>query len=50
VWEARRARNAKLLDETALDPTSRVLAETRIVECERVLAELDGGKGSQHAA
>ncbi|MGO9845785.1 MAG: integrase [Methylocella sp.] len=49
VWEARRARNAKLLDETALDPTSRVLAETRIVECERVLAELDGGKGSQHA-
>ncbi|MGO8846539.1 MAG: hypothetical protein ACLQFI_14625 [Methylocella sp.] len=49
VLEARRARNAKLLDETALDPTSRVLAETRIVECERVLAELDGGKGSQHA-
>ncbi|RJT27732.1 integrase [Mesorhizobium waimense] len=40
VWEARRARNARLLDQTALDPTSRALAEARIAECDRILTEL----------
>jgi integrase len=48
VWEARRARNARLLDQAALDPTSRALAETRIVECNRILAELDLGKEVRH--
>ena len=42
VWEARRARNVELLDQHALDPASRALAETRIAECDSVLAELDG--------
>ncbi len=51
VWEVRRVRNAKLLEETALDPTSRALAKARIVECNRILAELDGGKGEvEHGA
>jgi integrase len=50
VWEARRARNARLLDQTALDPTSRALATTRIVECDRILTEIDGSKKVGHDA
>jgi hypothetical protein len=50
VWEGRRARNVKLLEETALDPTSRALAETRIVECNRILAELGGDEEVKHGA
>jgi integrase len=41
VWEARRARNVKLLDQPALDPGSRALATARIAECDRILAALD---------
>jgi hypothetical protein len=44
VWEARRSRNAGLLDQVGLDPMSRHLAETRIAECDRILTELDSGK------
>lgn len=44
VWQARRDRNADLLDQSGLDPTSRRLAETRVAECDRILAELDHGK------
>ncbi|NJO36670.1 MAG: integrase [Rhizobiales bacterium] len=46
VWAARRARNARLLDESALDPTSRRLAQDRVAECDRILAELDDSKDS----
>jgi integrase len=41
VWEARRARNAALLEHLALDPVSREMATTRIAECDGILAELD---------
>jgi integrase len=44
VWEARRTRNTRLLDQANLDPASRALAEIRIAECDRILAELDGDK------
>jgi len=50
VWTARRARNARLLDETALDPTSRALAEARIAECDRLLSELDDRKEGRYGA
>jgi hypothetical protein len=52
VWEARRARNVKLLDQPALDSGSRALATARIAECDRILAALDHSMrdhhGSQH--
>ncbi|HDA7926283.1 TPA: integrase, partial [Staphylococcus aureus] len=41
VWQERRARNASLLDQPGLDHVSRKLAETRIIECDRILTELD---------
>ncbi|MDH8008402.1 hypothetical protein QIG60_26425, partial [Klebsiella pneumoniae] len=36
VWQERRARNASLLDQPGLDHVSRKLAETRIIECDRI--------------
>lgn len=44
VWQARRDRNTVLLDQPGLDPVSRNLAETRIIECDRILTELDREK------
>jgi len=44
VWEARRARNLKLLTQATLDPESRELAETRVAECDRILTELSHDK------
>ena len=41
VWETRRAHNAKLLEQPALDPQSRALAQARIAECDRILGQLD---------
>ena len=38
VWQARRDRNAGLLDQPGLDPVSRRLAETRVAECDRIPA------------
>jgi integrase len=49
VWEARRARNVKLLDQPALDPASRALATARIAECDRILVALDHSRRDQHA-
>jgi integrase len=43
VWEARHRRNLDLLLHPMLDAESRVLAQTRVTECERVLAGLDAG-------
>lgn len=48
VWEARRARNLKLLDQPALDAGSRVLATARIDECDRILGQLDHSTGDRH--
>lgn len=50
VWQARRDRNADLLDQPGLDPVSQKLAETRIAECDRILGELDHGKDGRHDA
>lgn len=44
VWQARRDRNAGLLEQSGLDPVSRKLAETRITECDHILTELNTGK------
>lgn len=41
VWESRRARNIMLLAQSALDLDSRQLAESRVKECDRVLAQLN---------
>jgi integrase len=50
VWETRRRRNLDLLSHPMLDAESRALAQTRVAECERVLAALDAGiAGSQDA-
>jgi integrase len=48
VWEARRARNLKLLDQPALDAGSRTLAVARIAECDRILEQLDHGREDRH--
>ncbi|WP_307959230.1 hypothetical protein [Sinorhizobium medicae] len=48
VWQARRDRNADLLDHPGLDPVSRRVAETRIAECGRILGELE--KDGRHGA
>ena len=48
VWEARRGRNAKLLEQAALDPVSRVLAETRLAECNCILSELKHESDVRH--
>jgi hypothetical protein len=51
VWEARRARNLKLLTQAALDdPESRELVETRVAECDRILTELRNDNGVRHGA
>ncbi|MGV0821196.1 integrase [Martelella sp. AMO21009] len=50
VWQARRDRNADLLDQPRLDPVSRRIAETRIAECDRILGELDHGKDGRDGA
>lgn len=50
VWQARRERNAYLLDQPGLDRVSRRLAETRIAECDRILGELDHRKDGRHGA
>jgi hypothetical protein len=50
VWQARRDRNAELLDQPGLDPVSQRLAETRITECDRILGELDYGKDGRDGA
>jgi hypothetical protein len=44
VWQARRNRNAGLLEQLSLDHVSRKLAETRITKCDRILTELNSGK------
>ncbi|TSD85256.1 integrase [Mycobacterium sp. KBS0706] len=49
VWEVRRARNLKLLDQPALDAGSRALAVARIAECDRILEQLDHGREDRHA-
>ncbi|GAY19622.1 MULTISPECIES: hypothetical protein [Sphingobium] len=43
VWEARRERNLKLLEQPGLNADSRALAKVRIAESERILAQLDEG-------
>ncbi len=35
-----RARNATLLEQLALDPQSRSLAQSRITECDHILVQL----------
>ncbi|WP_454798672.1 integrase [Novosphingobium lindaniclasticum] len=45
VWEDRRGRNLALLDQPNLNNGSRLLAETRVAECDRVLASLDEEPG-----
>ncbi len=46
VWEERRRQNARLLAHPMLDDDSRALAAMRIDECDRILAELQQGRGS----
>lgn len=43
VWEMRRVRNLKLLEQPVLDAGSRALAEARVAECDRILTQLDEG-------
>jgi integrase len=43
VWRARREHNLKLLEQPALNADSRALAEARIAECDRILAQLYEG-------
>jgi len=50
VWEARHRRNLDLLLHPMLDAESRVLAQTRVTECERVLAGLDAGTAGHQDA
>ena len=50
VWQARRDRNAGLLDKPGLDPVSQRLAETRVAECDRILGELDHEKDGRDGA
>ena len=50
VWQARRDRNAGLVNQPGLDPVSRKLAETRIAECDRILGELDYRKDGRDGA
>jgi len=44
VWEARRLRNLSLLGQANLNPASRSLAEARVAECDRILAQLVEGR------
>ena len=50
VWEARREQNVSLTQSHALDPESLALAEARVGECDRILAQLDGDAGDEHGA
>jgi integrase len=50
VWEARRAQNVSVMRSLTLDPESFALAEARVEECNRVLAQLDGSAGDDHGA
>jgi hypothetical protein len=50
VWETRWRRNLDLLAHPMLDEESRTLAQTRIAECERVLAALDAGPAGDRDA
>lgn len=50
VWEARRAQNVDVMRFQALDPESLTLAEARVEECDRILAQLDGSVGDEHGA
>jgi integrase len=50
VWEARREQNVRLTQSHALDPESLALAEARVGECDRILAQLNGGAGDEHGA
>ncbi len=50
IWELRRARNVKLLEEITLNATSRHLAESRIAECDRILTELADDKEARQQA
>ena len=50
VWEARRAQNVDVMRCHALDPESLALAEARVEECDRILAQLDGSVGDEHGA
>lgn len=50
VWQARRDRNASLLNQPGLDHVSRKLAEARITECDRILTELNSEKDARDGA
>jgi len=50
VGETRWRRNLDLLAHPMLDEESRTLAQTRIAECERVLAALDAGPAGDRDA
>ncbi|WP_206605934.1 MULTISPECIES: hypothetical protein [unclassified Variovorax] len=50
VWEARRARNLALMQDHRLDAESRALAQARVNECERILAQLDGDEEAAHGS
>lgn len=49
VWAERRRRSAELLLHPALDPESRMLAVTRVEECNRILSQLDEGQDVQES-
>lgn len=50
LWQARRDRNARLIEQPSLDPVSRKPAETRIAECDRILGDLDHGRECRDGA
>ena len=50
VWEARRTRNVSLMQSHALDPESLALAEARVGECDRILAQLNSAAGEERGA
>ncbi len=50
VWEERRADNLAFMQSSALDPESLAQARTRVEECDRILAQLDGADGDERGA
>jgi hypothetical protein len=50
VWEARRRRNLDLLAHPMLNDESHALAQTRVAECERVLAAINAGTAGDQDA
>lgn len=50
VWEARRSRSLALVQDHCLDAESQALAQARVNECERILAQLDGDEGATHGS